>query len=782
MFGLAVTAFMSIKHIIITMGILLIVILGYLGYRLLSMRRQIEEINSVKEKLNDEIQERLLAESRAMKFADIIKYSDDAIIGKDINGYITSWNYGAEVIYGWRKEEVIGKYISILYTEDRECEINEITEKIKSGNKVKNLKAKRKRKDDSEIYVSLTVSPVKDGTGEIIGTSSISRDITYHMESELKIQESYEELSAVYSQLAAADEELRAQYDELLDREKELRNSEERYKLALEVTNDGILEWDINTDRYFVSDRWHTILNCDNSYNESFVEYLKKIVHKDDMKTILRAYFKHIKDREEIFKSEFRLRTSDGVYKWTYFKGKMIKDNEGKPFKFIGSLTDISERMEFQEKIRFLANYDTLTNLPNKALFFNTLDRELKNSNENNTKGAVIAIDLDEFKIINDTLGHAVGDKVLIEVANILRKVTNNDYLISRTGGDEYVILINKFEDINEITSICRNLGEVMKKPLSIEDKEIYTRLSIGIAVFPDNGCDRETIFKNVDTALYASKRGGRNRYTFFDKDLGDNIIRRDKIEKGLREALENDGLHLVYQPKIDINNNKIAGFEALLRWHSEELGFVSPLEFIDVAEERGLICKIGNWVIEKATKQNNDWKKRGFEYGSISVNVSPKQIQGENFIEEVEKIITDCEVCPTLLEVEITENSLMKEFDNNVKVLKQLRERRINISLDDFGTGYSSLSYLKELPINILKIDKSFIDDIEHDLNKKAIVDGIIQLAHKINLDVVAEGVENEEQLIILKELNCDIIQGYFFSKPISPEEVESKYFNGDL
>ncbi len=669
MFELMVATVMSIKHIIITIGILLIVILVYLQSKIINMGRRIEELNKVKKKLNDKIEERLIGEERAK---------------------------------------------------------------------------------------------------------------TYHMENELKIQNSYEELSAVYSQLAAAEEELRAQYDELLNRERELRNSEERYKLALEITNDGILEWEIGTDRYFVSDRWHTILNCDKSNNDSFLIYLKKIVHIQDMPNILRAYIKHAKNKEETFKSEFRLKTFDGGYKWIYFKGKLIRDDDKKPLKLIGSLTDISERIEFQEKIRFLANYDMLTNLPNKALFFNTLDRELKNSKENNTKGAVIAIDLDEFKIINDTLGHAVGDKVLIEVSNILREVTNNEYLISRIGGDEYIILINKFEDINEITSICRKLGEVIKAPLFIEDKEIYTRLSMGIAIFPYNGMDRETIFKNVDTALYESKRSGKNKFTFFDKELGENIMRRDRIEKGLREALENDGLHLVYQPKIDINNNRIAGFEALLRWSSEELGAVSPMEFIEVAEERGLIGKIGNWVIERATIQNKKWKKQGFEYGTISVNVSPKQIQSEDFIQKIEEIIKDCDVCPTLLEIEITENSLMKEFNYNVKVLKQLRERNINISLDDFGTGYSSLSYLKELPINILKIDKSFIDDIENDNNKMSIVDGIIQLAHKINLEVVAEGVENEEQLTILKELNCDIIQGYFFSKPISSEEIENKYFRG--
>lgn len=754
-------------------------IILYLGFKNFRLNRYMKELRIVRNNLYKEIEEKQEAEEKAVKLANIIRFSDDAIIGKDMNGIITSWNQGAENTFAWTADEVIGKHISILYTEGTKDEIEEIRNNIRCGIKVNNLKTQRRRKNGKVIDVLLTVSPVKNSRGIIVGTSSISRDITEHVENQRKIQSSYEELSAVYSQLAAAEEELRAQYDELLNREMELRNSEERYKLALEVANDGIVEWDILKDTFFLSDKWHKTLDIGNK-NTGFLKHLKSIVHKDDMVKIIHSYKNHSRNSEEMFKCEFRLKNEDGSYRWIYFKGKMIRNEKRKrPIKFIGSLTDISARVEYQEKIKYLANYDHLTGLPNKEAFFKSLERGIKNGKDGEVKGAVIAIDLDEFKIINDTLGHAAGDKVLIGVTDILKEITNNEHFLSRIGGDEYVILMDNVDNLNKVVNICRELVKINERPIKINEKDIYTAISVGVAIYPDNGIDKETIFKNVDTALYESKKRGKNRCTFFDKTLSENIMRRDKLEKGLREALDKDELMLAYQPKVDINDESVHGFEALIRWKHNELGWVSPVEFIEVAEERGLIGKVGNWVIEQAAKQHKLWKEKDFKYKSISINISPKQMQNEKFLNDVKQIIDKYEIEPNSLEFEITENTLMEDFKNNIEVLKDIRENEVEISLDDFGTGYSSLSYLKELPIDILKIDKSFIDDIENNSQRRDIVDGIIQLAHKIKLVVVAEGVENHEQLEILKELKCDLVQGYYFSKPVSSAEIEEKYFN---
>jgi len=344
-------------------------------------------------------------------------------------------------------------------------------------------------------------------------------------------------------------------------------------------------------------------------------------------------------------------------------------------------------------------------------------------------------------------------------------------------GGDEFFVLMNNIEDYDQISSLCERLQSLLNCEISIKDKHVYTSASIGITVFPDDGNETSILLKNVDTAMYSAKYNGKGKYSFFNKSMRDVVVRYVEIEKGLRDALKNNELEIYYQPQIDIINNKIKGFEALLRWNSSELGRICPTEFIPVAEQSGLLIPMGDWIIKKVCLQNNIWKSKGYMYDTIAINLSAIQIENHKFEETLKKLIAETKIDPKFVELEITESILMKNFDNNVKLLTGIRALDVNIALDDFGTGYSSLSYLKQLPINTLKIDKSFIDNIVTNEREKAIVDGIIQLAQKIDLDVIAEGAESKEQIGLLKKMGCNQIQSYYFSKPLPASEIEEKF-----
>ncbi len=432
---------------------------------------------------------------------------------------------------------------------------------------------------------------------------------------------------------------------------------------------------------------------------------------------------------------------------------------------------------KIEETINRLQCYDILTDLPNRKFFINTLKIEIVKAKDNKVKIAILFIDIDNFKEINDTLGHDYGDELLKKVATLFKTFIREGDLVSKVGGDEFFVLMNNIEDYDQISSLCERLQSLLNCEISIKDKHVYTSASIGITVFPDDGNETSILLKNVDTAMYSAKYNGKGKYSFFNKSMRDVVVRYVEIEKGLRDALKNNELEIYYQPQIDIINNKIKGFEALLRWNSSELGRICPTEFIPVAEQSGLLIPMGDWIIKKVCLQNNIWKSKGYMYDTIAINLSAIQIENHKFEETLKKLIAETKIDPKFVELEITESILMKNFDNNVKLLTGIRALDVNIALDDFGTGYSSLSYLKQLPINTLKIDKSFIDNIVTNEREKAIVDGIIQLAQKIDLDVIAEGAESKEQIGLLKKMGCNQIQSYYFSKPLPASEIEEKF-----
>lgn len=420
-------------------------------------------------------------------------------------------------------------------------------------------------------------------------------------------------------------------------------------------------------------------------------------------------------------------------------------------------------------QLNYLAYHDALTNLPNRILFEDRLSQALVSAQKNQGV-AVLFISLDKFKEVRDTLGHSLGSQLLQDVANRLTNHSREGSTLARFESDEFAMLLTQVstEDVVEITN---DIFESFKKPFIIKEHEIFIATGIGISLFPVDGKDSQTLLKNAGAALSRADEMGGNSYQFYTADINRKALKRLALENNLRRALERDEFEVFYQPKIDINTRKIVGMEALVRWRHPELGLISPLEFIPLAEETGLIVPIGKWILRAACAQSQFWRDEGFNL-QVAVNLSARQFQEQDLAQTIIKIIEETKINPCCLNLEVTESSIMKNAESAVKTLGELKELGIKISIDDFGTGYSSLGYLKRLPIDILKIDKSFVSDVTTNPDDAALVMAIVTLAHNLKLKVVAEGVETEEQLSFLHLLRCDEWQGYLYSKPISADD----------
>lgn len=452
-------------------------------------------------------------------------------------------------------------------------------------------------------------------------------------------------------------------------------------------------------------------------------------------------------------------------------------DHEGQVVGVVEDFVDISERKRTEEKLKFVAYHDHLTHLPNRLLFNEKLEFEINHITDSDTILAVMFLDLDDFKYINDTYGHSTGDEVLVKVAERLKRIVGKNNVVARIGGDEFTILLKDKSNIEEVSLFAQKLLASFQKPIVIKDIEFYITSSIGISIHPTDGDDVDTITKHADIAMYHAKDHGKNSVEFFSRRKKKNFSNRFFLESQLRHALERKELKLYYQPQVNIETGEVIGFEALLRWENSSLGFVSPVDFIPVAEEIGLINKIGSWVIYEAAKKIKRWQEKGIHSLRIAVNISVRQLQQTNFLEQVDEVLRKTGITPSNLEFEITESIALTNLEYNIMILGKLKKMGIQISLDDFGTGYSSLSYLKMLPIDNLKIDKSFVQNLTHDSSNKAIASAIIAMAHSLNLKVIAEGVEEKEQLDFLLEQKCDFYQGFLFSKPIPQREI-NKFF----
>ncbi len=448
----------------------------------------------------------------------------------------------------------------------------------------------------------------------------------------------------------------------------------------------------------------------------------------------------------------------------------LVRDEKNEVLQHIAVFSDITRRKQDEEKIRWQANYDPVTGLPNRTLFYERLGASLSSSHREGWITALLFVDLDNFKAVNDTRGHAVGDWLLQESAGRLAGCIREADTVARFGGDEFTLILQDIGGADDAAKVAQKIVSTLSEPFFAEGGDIFIGASVGLTLYPDDGHDTETLIRHADMAMYRAKEAGRNGYRFFTQSMNEQMQQRTRIEDALRYALKRDELFLEFQPIVDNRSGNTVRAESLVRWHHPEKGKVSPLEFIPVAEDSGMIAQLGWWILEQACRTAADWMERGFDTG-VSVNVSALQIRLGLNVEDIVSLLNELSLPAQRLTLEITETLLLEETDKTLAWLNRVREAGIKLSVDDFGTGFSSLSYLKRFPVNSLKIDQSFVRDVTSDTENAALVRAIIKLAEAFDLDVIAEGVENEEQLAFLHENHCHLIQGYYFSRPLGSD-----------
>lgn len=566
---------------------------------------------------------------------------------------------------------------------------------------------------------------------------------------------------------------------ELKKSEEALKLREERYRLCIECTNDGIWDWDLINNHIYYSIKWKEMLGYRDEEIEDTIGTWKDLIHPEDIHKVFSDLNYYLNNALDKFGMEYRLKCKNGEYKWIRSCGKVIRAEDSKPLRLVGSNTDISYKKYYEEKVHRMAYYDLLTGMPNRTLFEEKMGEHIKAAALRNEAGAILFLDLDNFKNVNDIFGHALGDELLKNVAELLNVIVT-DGEVFRFGGDLFVLLLEKIPSREYVINIAENIIKSFQNPWVLSKAEFYNTISIGISIYPEDGTDVVSLFKNADAALNNAKESGRNLYKLYHPSMNSKNLEKLEMEKSLRKALKNKEFMVFYQPQIDLYQGKIIGVEALIRWNHPFNGMVPPIKFIPFAEELGLIVPIGEWVLREACRQNKLWQDMGYEPVKVSVNLSARQFQQQNLKEIVQNILNETKLEPQWLDLEITETIAMNNLDITVKTLEELSELGVSLSLDDFGTGYSSLNYLKVLPINTVKMDKTFVNDMTNNLADEAIAQAVIIMAHKMNLMVTAEGVETEDQLMFLRKQSCDNAQGYLFSKPINADGLEQLLKNG--
>lgn len=630
--------------------------------------------------------------------------------------------------------------------------------------------------EESELAFLFSVTALYNEKDKIEYIVLLGIDITERIYCGNKVQQQYMELEATYGELAAIEEELRAQYDELLTNQQLLEESENRYRTILESTSDGIWELDTNTNNFFISKRFADMLELDEqAFNNSKapLERLYTLFHPED-KDFVRNKFKEQDTLGlDAIQYECRIKTKADVYKWFIVKSKALKDKNGKVYKKIGAITDIDDLKMYQQQLHYSAYYDTLTNLPNRLYLYESIAPLISKTIKTHHIGAFIFIDVDNFKLINDTFGHITGDILLQKIAERLSHTCPKKSNIIRLGGDEFIIVLSNDASRYSVELFAKKLIDAFAEPFNIGEIVVNSTLSVGICMFPEDGEDLGALLKNADTAMYRAKNSGRNNFAFYNKSMSENLIDRIKLESNLKMALDDNEFKLYYQPQLDLKTGKISGLEALIRWDNPQLGRIPPDKFIRTAEEMGLIIPIGEWVLKTACEFLVKLHNLGFKTLNMSVNISIVQLIQNNFPDIVLTVLKESGLHPKFLELEITETVLMETIEANIEKLEKLKSIGVRVALDDFGKGYSSLNYLKSLPISTLKIDKSFMNDVLIDNCTESVVSSIILIGRKMGLNIVAEGIEEEDQLEYLKASECNLLQGYLLSRPLPEEET---------
>ena len=554
----------------------------------------------------------------------------------------------------------------------------------------------------------------------------------------------------------------------------DLRRSDERMRMAVEAARIGFWEWDIITDEQVWSGICKELLGLRSESTANF-QVLMNSVHPDDRKMVGNGINAAIEGKRE-YGLEFRVIWPDGSVHWQASKGRAFYDETGRATRMAGIAMDITDRKVAEEQIQYLAYYDALTGLPNRTLLQDRLAKALAGARRHKCKLAILFLDLDKFKDINDSLGHSVGDLLLQAVAERLKTWAREQDTVARLGGDEFLLMFTHVEEVPDAAVAAERLMDAIAAEFVVQGHTLNVRCSVGISIFPEHGADAETLIKNADAAMYSAKDNGRNNFRFFTADMNAQVVERLTLESSLRLALDRKQLFLVYQPQMDIDSGRITGLEALLRWQHPELGLVPPDKFIRIAENSGLILPIGEWVLRTACSQARTWQDEGLPALTVAVNVSAIQVRQEGFCELIQRVLHETKLAPRYLELELTESLLLANADLMLSIVQKLTALGVTLAIDDFGTGYSSFSYLRQFRVSKLKIDRVFVRDVAVNPDDAAITTAIISMAKSLRLKVIAEGVEDEAQLSFLRAHQCDEIQGYYFSRPLAVDKVADK------
>jgi len=669
------------------------------------------------------------------KYRSILENIQEGYFEVDLSGNFTFFNDAVCRVLGYSREELMGMN-NRQYTDEESVKrvFQAYNQVYRTGVPLKEFGWDITTKNGQHRYIEGSISLLKDSANKIIGFRGITHDVTERR----KAQDA-------------------------------LRQSEEKYRNILENIQEAYFEVDLAGNFTFFNDSLCRLTGC--SREELVGANYKQFSDKEHSKNVFLIFNKVFNTGEAEQGFDWLIIRKDGTKRYIEASVSLKKDSKDNPAGFRGVIRDITERKKIEQELNHLATHDALTGLPNRLMFSQLLDHAIQSAQRNKKQLAVLFIDLDRFKIINDSLGHEAGDILLKEMAQRFKQSLRTSDVVGRLGGDEFTILVEDFNDVKQVETIAQKILTTVIKPMSIMDEECRVTASIGISVFPKDGQDEQSLMKNADIAMYFAKEEGKNNFQFYSENIRSMSNERLNIETNLRHAIERNEFYLDYQAKLDLKTREITGVEALLRWNNPYLGMVTPAQFIPIAEETGMIVPIGRWVIRTACAQNVAWQKQGLPPVCMSVNLSLRQLMNENFLPDLKNILNETRMAPDLLELEITESMILNKPERIVPILVKIKDMGIRLAIDDFGTGYSSLAQMKNFPINTLKVDRSFIRNLPQDMDNKAITEAVIVMGKSLKLKVVAEGVETKEQEQFLQDQICDEMQGFYFSKPIAPD-----------